>query len=251
VHRTQLPPVVQEPVTRYLKLADRYLPRKIVAFYIVGSLALGDYHDQLSDIDFVAVAEKPFSDEALEKAKNLHRELAAEFPKPDFDGVYVLLEQLQNAPNGTGIASYQGGTLHNGRAFNVNPITWHLLNTCPIPIHGNPEPDVYDDIAERQEWCKENIEEYWKPWTQGAKQKLRTIQVLNDADVTWGVLGITRLHATIVTGNVISKTEASKYAKQTFSQKWQGIINQIAAERNHYDMGTTSGPSVKTSFSIV
>jgi len=43
---------------RYLALADRLLPERIQAFYLVGSTALGAFRDGRSDVDFVAVVDR-------------------------------------------------------------------------------------------------------------------------------------------------------------------------------------------------
>ena len=228
-----IPKAIRKPVQKYLALADRNLPETIVAFYIVGSVALGDYRDGLSDIDFVAVCDRPYSADELSKTEGLHQTLAEEFVKPDFDGVYVLRDQLRNVPDGTGIASYQGGVLLKEKAFNVNPVTWHLLKLCPVSVRGNPQPDVYNDTAALRAWCKGNIRGYWGSWTENAIHQLTNPIDADDVDIVWGVLGITRLHATIASGEVISKSGAAVYAKQTFDPKWHDLVDDVAAARKN------------------
>lgn len=232
---TNIPESVQVPVEKYLRLADRDLPEKILAFYVVGSLALNDYQEGLSDIDFVAVCDGPVSAKEMKKIEGLHGDLAAEFDKPDFDGVYVTPEQLRLAPDGTGIASYQDKKLRTARAFNANPVTWHLLGSCPVVIRGNPKPAVYANTAELKEWCKGNVGGYWKSWTDKANQKLMNPIEADDVNIIWGVLGITRLHATIATGDVISKSGAAAYAKQVFESKWHEIVERVASARKNRD----------------
>jgi predicted nucleotidyltransferase len=234
----KLPETVQYSVEKYLSLVDRKLPDTVVAFYLVGSVALGDYQDGLSDIDFVAVCDNPLSSDELATAEELHRELADEVVEPDFDGVYVVRDRLRKAPDGTGIASCRGGVLGREQAFNVNPVTWHLLKSCPVSLRGNPKPEVFSDDAALREWCRGNIRGYWQSWTKSSMRKLMNPIETDDIDTVWGVLGVTRLHATIASGEVISKSGAADYAKQTFEPQWHKLVDEIAlARRNNRVQG--------------
>lgn len=42
----------------------------------------------------------------------------------------------------------------------------------------------------------------------------------------WGVLGVTRLHYTLTTGQVTSKHGAGVYAMETFPSQWHRIIRE-------------------------
>jgi hypothetical protein len=47
--------------------------------------------------------------------------------------------------------------------------------------------------------------------------------------VVWGVLGVARPHATIRTGNMISKTAAGAYALDVFPSRWSAIVREALA----------------------
>ena len=57
---------------RYLRLADRLLPGRIAAFYVVGSAALGAYRAGRSDIDFVAVLDRPLTPAEIGRLRIVH-----------------------------------------------------------------------------------------------------------------------------------------------------------------------------------
>lgn len=59
--KTNIPLDVKEACDNYLSLVDRYLSEKIKGLYLVGSIALNDYHSGKSDIDFVAVCDDHLS----------------------------------------------------------------------------------------------------------------------------------------------------------------------------------------------
>ena len=54
-----LPTVVRDTVRAYLEAVDAAAPGLVGGFYLVGSVALGDFRPDSSDIDFVAVVEVP------------------------------------------------------------------------------------------------------------------------------------------------------------------------------------------------
>jgi len=226
-----LPEAVARAVERYLDLADRRLPAWIGDMYLVGSLALDDYRDGHSDLDCVCVCAP--SPAMLVQLRELHRELERAFAKPDLDAIYILREQLLHPPTETGVASYQGGRLREGDAFNANHVTWNLLNTCPLAVRGDPRPRVHDDTAQLKAWCKQNVAGYWRSWTDGARAKLARPREADEVDVVWGVLGVTRLHATIATGQVISKSTAANYARLTFGRRWHELLDRVLAAREH------------------
>jgi hypothetical protein len=42
--------------------------------------------------------------------------------------------------------------------------------------------------------------------------------------VSWGVLGVARLHYTVTTGRIVSKTGAGQYALEAFEGRWTRIV---------------------------
>jgi hypothetical protein len=47
----------------------------------------------------------------------------------------------------------------------------------------------------------------------------------------WGVLGVARPHATIKTGELLSKTAAGKYALDVFPSRWSDVVREALAGR--------------------
>lgn len=95
-----LPEAVTRTIERCLELADQSLPAWIADVYLVGSLALDDYRDGLSDIDCVCVCDSSPSSVMLAQLRELHGELERTSVKPDLDAIYILREQLLHPPKG-------------------------------------------------------------------------------------------------------------------------------------------------------
>jgi hypothetical protein len=53
--------------------------------------------------------------------------------------------------------------------------------------------------------------------------------------VIWGALGVARAHATIRTGDMISKTAAGAYALEVFPSRWSAIVREALAGRGGRD----------------
>jgi hypothetical protein len=73
---------------------------------------------------------------------------------------------------------------------------------------------------------------YWRPWVRQARTRpLRWLYSFTLQAQVWGVLGVTRLHATIMTGEVISKSAAGPYAMENFPSCWAPLIQNVLAGR--------------------
>lgn len=92
------PPEDRGVVDRYLELVDRALPGRIQGLYLVGSIALGDYHPGSSDVDFVAVTQKPLAGRELDRLQQIHERLLVH-GKLWFDGIYVTWDDLMRNPS--------------------------------------------------------------------------------------------------------------------------------------------------------
>lgn len=84
-----------------------------------------------------------------------------------------------------------------------------------------------------REWNAGNLASYWRPWAAGAR--LRLDEMALDAAVpaevvAWGALGPGRLHCTIATGRVISKTAAADYTAEHFP-RYHSLLARAKAWR--------------------
>jgi hypothetical protein len=65
--------------------------------------------------------------------------------------------------------------------------------------------------------------EYWGPWITQYHEGPPILDGRH-ALVCWGVLGVARLHYTVTTGRIVSKTGAGQYALEAFERRWDRII---------------------------
>jgi hypothetical protein len=226
----ELPRPVLAVTEAYRCTVDRLLPDVVTGLHLTGSVALGDYRPDRSDIDFVAVcAERP-DDEVLGALHEVHAEVRARFPATPFEGVYLTSTDLTAGPDKTpGRPYHHDGAFQPEGRFNLSPITWHELADHAVTLWG-PEPaevGVWTDVAALKAWCQKNLTTYWSHWAHRVwhpGDRLFTASLL-PREVEWAVLGVARLHATITTGRIMTKAAGGAYARERFDPRWHDLID--------------------------
>src|SRR5690606_32753110 len=191
----------------YLHLADRLLPRRVEGFYVVGSVALGAFRPDHSDIDFVAVVDGDLDPGELRRLRVLHavtllRSGARWFVRGRLmvpgvcNGTYVRADDLAR-PVSTivPLASHTGREFSVGTGFDVNPVQWATLAQRGIAVRG-PEPAALglDPEPDRlRQWNLDNLAGYWVPWARGVRNGPGVrFRVSPRWWTAWGVLGPSR-----------------------------------------------------------
>jgi hypothetical protein len=222
-------------MSAYVRLVDEKLPGRIGGLYLSGSLALDDYRTGRSDIDFVAVSDTALQGSELELLRRVHTELRRTVAGPKLDGVYLTWPALTAAPVGS-LPYCLRGRFEPSGDFAVNPMTWRLLQRHALPLRGPAKPIVHYDDQMLREWCRENLRSHWGSWVRYARgYGVHRLCSLAHELVVWGVLGVARPHATIKTGEMISKTAAGEYALKVFPSRWSAIVREALAGRGGDD----------------
>ncbi|WP_137150978.1 hypothetical protein [Devosia sp. FKR38] len=208
-----LPDPVASLCQSLMAALDQALPGQLEAFYVTGSVALGDYRIGQSDLDFIAVLSDAADSAAL---MGVHADLAARFPHIDCDGIYLRPGELAQPPGGTGPAARDGRvTLASGDER--HPVSWLLLADSGIALRG-PAPDhtrVAADRTAAMAHSRQNLLSYWHNWLLRFEQAQLDQGQLDEA-IHWSVLGALRVHATMTTGHVPSKSAGGIYGQTAF-----------------------------------
>lgn len=225
-----LPDPVQQVVTRYLDAADAARPGLVEALYLVGSVVLDDFQASTSDVDFVAVTTQPSDAETVDALEAAHAEVRAAAGLPAFEGCYVTFDELRVSPSlaAPGLFHHDG-KLQTGPNMRT-PIEWTTLARHGLALRG-PAPatiGVHTDSAELAAWTVSNLDDYWTPWVQRSRDPdtQTAMALLTDWGVAWGVLGVSRLHYTLATGQITSKTGAGHHALNAFDSRWHPILTE-------------------------
>ncbi|HWG61321.1 MAG TPA: aminoglycoside adenylyltransferase domain-containing protein [Streptosporangiaceae bacterium] len=226
---TKLHPLAADMATTYQNLADREAPGLVQGLYLTGSVALNDFRPRTSDVDFVAVtAAKPGTSE-MEALERAHTRLRALRRRPFFDGFYLTWDDLRRGPEGAA----PGLFAHERRlqvCSRLSPVTWFELAGHGVTLRG-PEPADLAIWADKQvlsDWTRGNLDGYWRRWHSQSSQlgSVPGVISLGAWATMWGVLGVSRLHFTLATGQVTAKEGAGLYALEAFPARWHRVINE-------------------------
>lgn len=230
---------VEPAVTAYEQDLERTLPGVAEGVYVVGSVALDDYHPETSDVDLVIVLDDAPDPLQLALIGDIHQRTARSHNQIHLDASYVTWAQLAHAPTASTTAGVRAldGRIHVAPDRQAPGILlWHQLHDQALTVTG---ADLRDrQIALRpealREWCLKQIEERWTPWWERAAVLLSAggRESLGAVGPTSGVLGVVRLHHTLVTGSLVSQCQAGEWALTLCEPEWRRLLEECLRVRH-------------------
>jgi hypothetical protein len=219
--------VLPSALDDYVAELDRVLPATAVAgVYLTGSTALDDYRHGQSDLDILTVTQYPLSESELDALDAMHRRLE-NGAQPHLDARYVprehvgkLVADATDAAHAPGHAYVVDGEFHRG-ASDQDLVVWAILDQCGITLRG-PEAKSWHcapDAARLRAWTMGNLESYWRANSLRAREVLAARlpgAEFSTYAAVWTATGPGRLHRTIATGEIISKSAAAHYTADLF-----------------------------------
>jgi hypothetical protein len=223
-------------VEAYLMAVDAAAPGLVEGLYLTGSVALGDFRPHQSDIDFVAVVGARLDAARRTTLGRVHDALRRGGRRPAFEGVYVTWEDLATDPLLVAPApSFHDGRFSDAGRFELNPVTWHVLARHGVAGRGPVPADVVvaADPAGLARWSRGNLDGYWRRW-RARRARLWSPAgwaALGEWAPAWGVLGVSRIHFTLATGQITSKAGAGAYALEAFPRRWHRLLEECLRVR--------------------
>ncbi|GAA4904170.1 nucleotidyltransferase-like protein [Stackebrandtia albiflava] len=232
-------PLVDDVCDAYLALADARLPGLVTGMYLYGSVALGDFRPAHSDVDAVFVTARPLDAGDRGGLREVHAELAERLPRPHLDGVYITADALASDPTGTTGPHSSDGRFGDDGTFERLLVTWHTLADTGVTVRGPAVESlrIHTDRAALNAWLRDNLRGYWRHlWrTLSAGTEAARREGRHDFTPPWCVLGVTRLHYTLATGAITSKSGAGEYGMRVFDDRWAPIITESLRLRRGED----------------
>jgi hypothetical protein len=223
---TNIPQAIQPLLQEYLRLLDTRLPGLLDGFYIHGSIALGAFNPQSSDIDFVAVVSRRCLPDDVEQLRAIHQEIEQRYTRWPLQGTYLQWADLGHLEDTIPPHPYyHDGVLYASGRHEVNEVTWCLLKKHGIALKG-PEPRNLDFDASEEAllgYMRENINRYWASFTRVRGQMAA---LLTDWGIQWAVLGVLRQMYTLRECDITSKTGAGEYALTWMAARWHKLIQE-------------------------
>ena len=233
----EVPAEVSELTRRHLAHVDRAKPGLLTGLYLTGSVALGDFRPKWSDIDFVGVLDREPTQDDLEALVGVHAGLTSRRP---YDGVYLsgptaLHGLAVGRPPGTYARTHDGVFSVDQWGTELEPAPWLELGRYGIPVRGplptalgRPDPDSL------RSWLLGNLAGYWADLVdqvEGAVRDRPPDAPTFGETVSWVVLGPPRLHFTLATGEVTTKSCAAAYIADRFTP-WADLAERCRRRRH-------------------
>jgi hypothetical protein len=186
------------------------------------------YWPGASDIDALCVVEHPLEPPELDLLRDVHEQ----HDGTHVDAVYVTSAELAAEPGLAAAPHAHQGRFSTDHAFDANPSVWRTLQVAPCSVRGVPPGDVWFDAHELIRWNRANLAGYWRDWVSWLREREPSAVRATDGDgLPWLVLGVSRLHHTIETLGITSKTGGGQWALAHFEARWHPIIDHALACR--------------------
>jgi hypothetical protein len=228
----RISPALQAPLNDYVERLQENLAGQVQAFYLTGSIALGDFRLGRSDVDFVALLENSIPPDNFEKLALIHHAVERQFPTIKMEGIYLQPYQLGSLEGETeAFPLYHDGILSWANRIPLAPVTWWILKNRGLALFG-PDPANLsiplseDDLLRGQ---RENLNSYWAQWT---RRPGRVASLLSDWGTEWAVLGVLRIYYTLRERKITSKNGAGEYGLGHLPERWHPLIREAVALRN-------------------
>jgi predicted nucleotidyltransferase len=221
----RIPATVQPLLDEYLAAVARELPGFVTAFYIHGSIALGEFQPQCSDIDFIAVISRRASEDDLARLTAIHNTLKAKYPTNPLSGSYLQPGDLGRFSGEIEPAPYfQDGVMQRGH-FDINAVTWWILKQRGQTLLGT-SADQLSITVDMDRLAADTLKNMNTYWVQFIRQPARMATLLSDWGVQWAIPGVLRQFYTLRERGITSKTGACKYALEHVPARWHRIIQE-------------------------
>ena len=229
---SRIPTVIQPLLADFLAQIDEQLPDFVVGFYIHGSIALDAFNPLSSDIDTLAVLNRPASEGDLETLTRIHQTTAGIYPKWLLEVSYLQPADLGRIqpPASAPYPLYHDNKLELSTDFDQNAVTWWLLKHRGITLKGTSAGELPFDVETSTliGWMKHNLNLYWATYT---REPSRMAWLLSDFGIQWAVLGVLRQYYTFREHDITSKTGAGAYALTQLPARWHKLIREAMSIR--------------------
>jgi hypothetical protein len=227
IHPTPYP-AINAVMAELSSNVEALLKDQFTGLYLVGSLALGDFNPQTSDIDFVGVTAGELPAEMVSALASVHARLAAASLYGDeLEGSYVPQTALRSYDPQNSMYPHieRGGGLSITHHDSDWVIQRYILREYGLVVIG-PQPRPFIDPIlpdDLRRAVRAFLDEWWAPMLQDpAHLEDRAYQ-------NYAILTMCRLLYTLRNGAIASKPAAARWAQASLGSPWARIIKSATA----------------------
>lgn len=212
------------------------LGAQLAGVYLVGSLALGDFQPQESDLDLIIVTAGVLSDEVVAALRDAHRRFdqTASPWAARLDAVYIPQEMLrESSPPTANPGRYPvlewPGVLVLESLESGWPIQRHTLREHGIVVSGPDPRSLLDPVHpnDLRRASATTVEE-WRARAHSDPEWVACLRA--QSHQRFVALTLCRLLYTLDTGSVASKPAAARWAAQRGAFRWSELIGRATSD---------------------
>ena len=223
---------INELLELILASIQRILATKLVGLYLYGSLVIGDFDPDISDIDLVAALSSDIDDREFEELQKMHIAFANQHKEWDdrIEVCYISVAALNAVRSRTSnIANISPGEPFHMRESSREWLSdWYLVREKGIVLFG-PSPKTIIEPISKDEFIQ-TIKAHARAWGEW----INDIHTRNGQ--AYAILTMCRALYTCKNGEQVSKKQAALWAQQELPD-WSQLIQNALMWREDWRNG--------------
>ncbi|MED3728738.1 DUF4111 domain-containing protein [Priestia filamentosa] len=226
---SKIPETIKPLLHDYIKYMEQHFQNDIlIGTYLYGSISLGGFDENKSDIDFVTVLKRKLSQQEVNDLKAIHKELNQHSLARRMDGIYIPIDGLGKSNEELPPYVYcSNGKIKKGYG-DVNAVTWWMIEQHGIKVYGKEVSDLnissqWSKVIENMEY---NINSYW------IKKSKNAFVFIFDDMIEFCVLTISRILGTLENKKILTKMEGVNKAQTILPKRWHLLLKEGLRLRN-------------------
>lgn len=205
----------------------KVLGDKLVGLYLGGSLVLGDFDEQISDIDLVATLSSDITDTELNELREMHADFIGEHNEwqDRIEVCYISTDALQTVKSAASqiVNISPGEPIHRLELRKEWIMNWYLAREYSTALFGPPPKSIIEPIS-KEEYIQ-SIKDHMKSWDAWAKNMRDRY-----AQVAYVILTMCRALYAYKNGDQVSKIRAARWAERQMPE-WSELIENALVWR--------------------
>jgi predicted nucleotidyltransferase len=212
-------PHINAMLDSLLSEMQHILGDKLVGLYLYGSLVMGDFDNESSDIDLLAATTTDIDDQDFDALHKMHDDFAEKHKNWEgrIEVKYLSVAALRTFKSQTSkIASISPGepfhVIEAGKHYAAN---WYVVQEKGITLFGPSPRTIIDPISQEEfiQTVRDHVEQ-WREWVQISKDR---------PSQAYAILTMCRALYTCTHGEQVSKKRAALWTQQYLPQ-WASLI---------------------------
>lgn len=220
---------------------QQVLGGNLLGFYLGGSLAIGNFDEDRSDLDFLVIAEGEFTDDSIQRLHELHDSVRASNKNrlyTNYEGMYLTADQAAHPKTADMHAPHLGSDGHfqiEDHGADIIIDLWKIKKSGFV-AYGSPPQDVIGEIT-TDDMLQAKIQLFKGWWL----PKLQAKEPMDDEYQAYAILTMARILYGIEKRDETSKKKAAAWCAEHYPQ-YAKLLREALA----WEMGDTLNKQSET-----